>query len=169
MPSSRASSWSGCGRGRGGRSKTRMYSPGRSQPYQYRRTSSVTPSQVSSRHARPAPSVRFVPSDAASDVVRDDDFLEQVILAIDVKDKGRVGCAYYIAGEERLLCMEEVIGGGTEVVEKCESPPHLPFILNIASEIRSAADDYYSVSSLRCIGRQPDRSPSKECLAGGQW
>jgi DNA mismatch repair protein MSH5 len=43
-------------------------------------------------------------------------------MAIDIKDKGKVGCAYYVAGEERLICMEEVIGGGSEIVEKCEYP-----------------------------------------------
>ncbi|KAJ9602597.1 hypothetical protein H2200_012790 [Cladophialophora chaetospira] len=113
MPSSRASSWSGRrGRGRGARSGT--YGR-RSQPYHPRsqRTPSVTPSL---RQFTPAASIRSVPS--AGEVIRDDDFLEQVIMAIDIREKGKVGCAYYIAGEERLLCMEEIIGGGSEVVEK---------------------------------------------------
>ncbi|EXJ68589.1 uncharacterized protein A1O5_08383 [Cladophialophora psammophila CBS 110553] len=39
-------------------------------------------------------------------------------MAVDIKEKGKIGCAYYIAGEERLLCMEEVIGGAEDVVDK---------------------------------------------------
>ena len=56
----------------------------------------------------------------ASDQYNHDDFLEQVIVAIDVRESGTVGCAYYIASEERLSCMEEAINGGTDVVEKRE-------------------------------------------------
>ncbi|KIW63518.1 hypothetical protein PV04_08515 [Phialophora macrospora] len=83
------------------------------------RTPSVTPSQISSvRHATPAASIHFVPNQRNGFEAQDDDFLEQVIMAIDIKEKGKVGCAYYIAGEERLLCMEEVTDGGTEIVEK---------------------------------------------------
>jgi hypothetical protein len=48
-----------------------------------------------------------------------DDFMEQIIVALDMRDKGKVGCAYYVASEERLLCMEEVSGGGVDMVDKC--------------------------------------------------
>lgn len=40
-------------------------------------------------------------------------------MAIDLKDKGKIGCAYYVVGEERLACMEEISGVGREVIEKC--------------------------------------------------
>lgn len=56
----------------------------------------------------------------------DDDFPDQVIMAIDIGRKNNVGCAYYIAGEERLLCMEEVVLGGAEVIERCESRWEVP-------------------------------------------
>jgi hypothetical protein len=48
-----------------------------------------------------------------------DDALDHVIVALDMRDKDKVGCTYYLASEERLLCMEEVSGGGIEVVERC--------------------------------------------------
>lgn len=48
-----------------------------------------------------------------------DDFMEQIIVALDMRDKGRIGCAYYVASEGRLSCMEEVCGGGVDVLEKC--------------------------------------------------
>src|SRR2546421_6767413 len=48
-----------------------------------------------------------------------DEVLDNVIMAIDMKERGTVGCAYYIAREERLFCMEDVIYGGKDVVETC--------------------------------------------------
>lgn len=44
--------------------------------------------------------------------------MDHIIVALDMRDKDKVGCAYYIASEERLLCMEELTGGGVDLVEK---------------------------------------------------
>jgi len=43
--------------------------------------------------------------------------MDQIIVALDMRDNDKVGCACYIAGEGRLLCMEEISGGGVDVVE----------------------------------------------------
>ncbi|KEF51694.1 uncharacterized protein A1O9_12329 [Exophiala aquamarina CBS 119918] len=64
-----------------------------------------------SRNGLPRPNIVSV-QDA------NEDFMEQIIVAVDMRDTGTVGCAYYIASEERLLCMEEINGGGVDVVEK---------------------------------------------------
>jgi DNA mismatch repair protein MSH5 len=48
-----------------------------------------------------------------------DEMLENVIMAIDMKERGTVGCAYYVAREERLFCMEDVVNGGKDLVETC--------------------------------------------------
>ncbi|EXJ55077.1 hypothetical protein A1O7_08002 [Cladophialophora yegresii CBS 114405] len=127
MSSSRTSSLS-CrgmrGRGRGAKCRGgwRKYGLGRNQPYQHSitlRTPSVTPPHISSvRYATITPSTSFVQDDQSGFQPRDDDFLEQVVMAVDIKEGGKVGCACFIAGEERLLCMEEVIGGGSEIVER---------------------------------------------------
>ena len=45
------------------------------------------------------------------------DSLDHIILAIDIKEGDKVGCAYYIAREERLLCMEDVVGGGQDLID----------------------------------------------------
>ena len=45
------------------------------------------------------------------------DDLDQVIMALDMKERGALGCAYYLAQEERLYCMEDVKSGGAEVIE----------------------------------------------------
>lgn len=50
-----------------------------------------------------------------------EEILDHVIVAIDIRDKGRVGCACYVASEEKLLCMEEIGGPeSNDIVEKCK-------------------------------------------------
>jgi len=56
---------------------------------------------------------------AAVDEDDTDEALANVIMAIDMKEHGTVGCAYYVAREERLFCMEDVVHGGTDIVETC--------------------------------------------------
>lgn len=67
--------------------------------------------------------------------VPDDDFLEHIVMAVNLREKGKVGCAYYIAAEDRLLCMEEFAGGGLDAIQKCESVTPLQCLeLNVGSE-----------------------------------
>ena len=46
-------------------------------------------------------------------------------MALDVKEKGKVGCAYYLSKEERLRCMEDIPRGGIETIDRRESLPVL--------------------------------------------
>jgi len=46
-----------------------------------------------------------------------DDSLIEIVAAFNVRDRGTVGCAYYVAREEKLYCMEDVKMGGIEVVD----------------------------------------------------
>jgi len=47
----------------------------------------------------------------------DTDALDEVIMAVDLRGRGRVGCSYYVAREEKLYFMEDVQLGGIEIVE----------------------------------------------------
>jgi hypothetical protein len=47
-------------------------------------------------------------------------------MAVNTGPKNRVGCAYYIAGEERLLCMEEVVDRGMDIIERREDGLQAP-------------------------------------------
>ncbi len=47
--------------------------------------------------------------------------LYQTIMAIDVKERGTVGCCYYVAREEKLYLLEDVAYAGTEIIETCPS------------------------------------------------
>ncbi len=43
-------------------------------------------------------------------------------MAVDLRDKGTVGCAYYVAQDEKLYFMEDVKFGGPEILETCNVP-----------------------------------------------
>ncbi|OCT44270.1 DNA mismatch repair protein [Cladophialophora carrionii] len=112
MSSSRTSSRSyrgTGGRGRAAKSRggCRPHGLQHNQPYQGSlslQTPSAAPPDISSiKHATDTSSIRLVPNDQSGFQPRDDDFLEQVIMALDIKEGGKVGCACFIAGEERLL------------------------------------------------------------------
>lgn len=47
--------------------------------------------------------------------------MNEVIMGVDLRDRGTVGCAFYVAREEKLYMMEDVRFGGTEIVESCET------------------------------------------------
>jgi enterochelin esterase-like enzyme len=46
-----------------------------------------------------------------------EELLDHVIVAVDIKEMGIVGCAYYVAREEILFCMEDLPRGGVESIE----------------------------------------------------
>ncbi|KAL9597285.1 MAG: hypothetical protein Q9219_005266 [cf. Caloplaca sp. 3 TL-2023] len=48
------------------------------------------------------------------------DAMNEVVMAVDLRDRTTVGCAYYVAREEKLYMMEDVKFGGIEIVEKSE-------------------------------------------------
>ena len=48
------------------------------------------------------------------------DSLNEIIMAVDLRDRGTVGCCYYIAREEKLYLMEDIKSGGIEVVDTCQ-------------------------------------------------
>lgn len=93
-----------------------------SQPSSQREQDDPTHSQAASRrHASPS----SVPPQAQPYPVSDNDEvnedLEQVIMAVDRQQKGTIGCAYYVAREEKLYCLQDVTDGTLDAIETCES------------------------------------------------
>ena len=41
-------------------------------------------------------------------------------MAVDMRDRGTVGCSYYVAREEKLYFMDDVPFGGIEVIDTGE-------------------------------------------------
>lgn len=58
--------------------------------------------------------------DSGARGISTDDDLDQVIVAIDMKDSGTVGCSYYSAEEEKLYLLGDIRSGGTETVDSCQ-------------------------------------------------
>ena len=68
----------------------------------------------------------LLPQSSISNVVYDeimqqsiDDDFGQVIVAIDMRDSGTVGCSYYSAQEETLYLMGDVRFAGNETIHSC--------------------------------------------------
>ena len=43
-------------------------------------------------------------------------------MAVDIRERGTVGCCYYVAREEKLYFMEDVKLGGVDVIDGCTFP-----------------------------------------------
>ncbi|PGH07736.1 hypothetical protein AJ79_06213 [Helicocarpus griseus UAMH5409] len=60
----------------------------------------------------------------------------QVVMAIDMKERGTVGCCYYVADEEKLYMLEDITSGGLEAIEtlKLDVEPTLVLISTRADQ-----------------------------------
>ncbi|WEW55811.1 hypothetical protein PRK78_001244 [Emydomyces testavorans] len=79
------------------------------------RNSSVNQSTSATPH-RAMPEIESNETDSIPEENRDDD-LCQVVMAIDIRERGTVGCAYYVAEQMKLYILEDITSGGTDVVE----------------------------------------------------
>jgi DNA mismatch repair protein MSH5 len=69
---------------------------------------------------QPSPANVALSSTEGDDQLQDQSYgeeLEQVIMAIDMKERETVGCCYYVAQEEKLYLLEDVRSGGMEIIE----------------------------------------------------
>ncbi len=84
-------------------------------------TNPTTPLSRATSHV-PQESVAVTEND---DDIRDreeDDFLDKVVMAVDMREKGTVGCCYYVAREEKLYMMDDIKYGEMEVIDACMFP-----------------------------------------------
>jgi DNA mismatch repair protein MSH5 len=58
-----------------------------------------------------------VETDADIQTREDSDAMNEVIMAVDMKERGTIGCAYYIARKEKLCLMEDIKMAGLEIVD----------------------------------------------------
>lgn len=78
---------------------------------------SGTPDPLEDDHDRPSRDHPLHESEADDDA----DALNEVILAVDLRERGTVGCAYYVARDEKLYFMEDARLGGVETIEARKS------------------------------------------------
>lgn len=105
-----------------------------------RRTSTSTASASSTRHQDKQDSSALATEHSASrqsnytvhdhnpgddnrrpfrEVDHDLDSLHEIVMAVDLSSRGAVGCAYYVAREEKLYFMEDMQLGGPDAVDSC--------------------------------------------------
>ncbi|KAK6006420.1 hypothetical protein QM012_006830 [Aureobasidium pullulans] len=129
----------GRGRGRGSYHNRSNVAASRNSSYRAPRQQSVTPS-TASRLETPNPSINFrqgssipsavhrvnrqLPASSTPSLRRDnfddddsDETLDEIVMAIDWKPRGTVGCAYYVAAQEKLFFMEDIELGGLDIIE----------------------------------------------------
>lgn len=77
-------------------------------------------------------------SEAEGDIKRreDADSMNEIIMAVDMKERGTLGCAYYIAKEEKLCLMEDIKMAGLDIIDllKVHVQPTILLISNRADE-----------------------------------
>ena len=59
-------------------------------------------------------------SQAPRDEYPDVEMLSEIIMAVNLTDRGAIGCAYYVAQTETLYFMEDVQMGDAEMVDSCK-------------------------------------------------
>ncbi len=107
---------------------SRRTSTASSQGQTNHRVTAHLPPPRSERSASVATTRTFVGDDrsvAATEQSQDDfqpdeDTLSEVIMAVNMLTNGTVGCAYYVARDEKLYFMEDVRMGGADVVDACK-------------------------------------------------
>lgn len=45
------------------------------------------------------------------------DAMNEIIMAIDMRERGTIGCAYYVARDEKLCLMEDIKMAGLDIVD----------------------------------------------------
>jgi DNA mismatch repair protein MSH5 len=97
-------------------------------------------------------------SEAEDDIQRreDSDSLNEIIMAIDMKERGTLGCAYYIAREEKLCLMEDIKIAGLDIVDLLKLHAQ-PTILLISSRAEEELEDHL-MREARPIDRGDDDS-----------
>jgi DNA mismatch repair protein MSH5 len=66
----------------------------------------------------------------------DADAMNEIIMAVDLRDRGTIGCAYYVAREEKLCLMEDIKMGGLGIIDtlKIHVQPTVILISNRSDE-----------------------------------
>ncbi|KAF2495890.1 hypothetical protein BU16DRAFT_560749 [Lophium mytilinum] len=132
------------------RERGRFRSGSRSSVNPSKTASSATPAQrrvqiqTPHRSTQPESIAESALEDQQAEVAHDDvendppdaDALNEVMMAVDLRERGTVGCCYYVARDEKLYFMEDVKLGGVDVVDALKS-----FIEPTVVLVSARADD----------------------------
>jgi hypothetical protein len=107
---------------------------------------------------------QFEETEAEADIQRreDADSLNEIIMAIDMKEHGTLGCAYYIAREEKLCIMEDIKMAGLDIIDLLKLHAQ-PTLLLISSRTEEDLEDHL-MRDARPIDKGGDDSEDSHCL-----
>jgi DNA mismatch repair protein MSH5 len=99
-----------------------------------------------------------IESEADIQAREDADALNEIVMAIDMKEKGTVGCAYYIAREEKLFLMEDIKLAGLDIVDTVKLHAQ-PTVLLISTKSDEALENHL-MKEAKGIGNGDDNGKS---------
>ncbi|KAI4115013.1 MAG: hypothetical protein LQ345_004311 [Seirophora villosa] len=117
-----------------------------------RESSAPSSSHLVSEHINPHPgggqqrSPETAPEqDGDVEEREDDDSLNEVIMAVDLRDRGTIGCAYYVAREEKIYMMEDIRFGGTQFIETLKLHAQ-PTVVLLSARVDEGVDAFLEPS-----------------------
>ena len=84
----------------------------------------------------------------------ENDWKDQIVMAVDVTNRHEIGCCYYLAKEQKLLLMTEIFDGGLEILDSCR-------LLTSLLPIAVLTTFSESICTTDCCHNVP--SPQREC------
>ena len=101
----------------------------------------------------------------------EDDSLNEVMMAIDMRNRDTIGCAYYVARNETLYMLSDVKYGGLEIIENCKFQSCHPICIDvsavriyaeptvvlISTKVDETVDDYLNPEKYAQEGQDHDR------------
>jgi DNA mismatch repair protein MSH5 len=84
------------------------------------------------------------------------DAMNEIIMAIDMKERGTIGCAYYVAREEKICLMDDIKMAGLETIETLKLQAQ-PTIILISIRSDEKLEEYLSRGA-RSIDRGDEAS-----------
>ncbi|ORY09079.1 mismatch repair protein 5 [Clohesyomyces aquaticus] len=78
-------------------------------------------SRSAQSRAQSSSSVPLPQSQQCEENDNEDDSLDEIVMAVDLRDRGTVGCCYYVAKEEKLYFMEDMKLGGADIVNSLKA------------------------------------------------
>ena len=84
------------------------------------------------------------------------DALNEIIMAVEMKERGSIGCAYYVARQEKLCFMEDIKMAGPEIIDTLKIHVQ-PTVVLISTRCEEKLEEYLAKEA-RGIDRGDDES-----------
>jgi DNA mismatch repair protein MSH5 len=98
---------------------------------------------VSSTHEEDAVQSYDTETDADIRIREDTDAMNEIIMAVDMKERSTVGCAYYVAREQKLCLVEDIKMAGLETIDTLKLHAQ-PTIVLISTRSEEKLEEYLS-------------------------